>query len=69
VGRQETHEQVGALDRRADLRVEGLSGFQILAIVENVVSLLRQREPDRLDASAIFGRVAEEYSHLGCSVA
>jgi hypothetical protein len=67
--RQETDEQVGALDRRADLRVEGLTGLQVLAIVENVVPLLRQREPDRLDASPVFGRVAEEYSHLGCSVA
>ena len=43
--------------------VEGLAGLQVLAIVEDVVALLRQRVADRLDARPVFGRVAEEYSH------
>ena len=63
--RQKADEQVGALDCRADTRVECLAGFQVFAIVEDVVTLLRERLADRFDAGAVLGRVAEEYSHLG----
>ena len=52
-----------------DARVESLARPQILAIVEDMVTLLRERIANWLDAGAVFGRVAEEYPHLGCSVA
>ena len=44
-------------------------GLQVLAIVEDVVALLGEREADRLDARPILGCVAEEDSHWAGSVA
>ena len=66
---EEADEQVAALDCRANPRVERLAGLQVLAVVEDVVPLLRERVADRLDAGAVLGRVAQEDSHLARSVA
>jgi hypothetical protein len=60
----EKNEEIRFLDSAADTAVELVARREVLAIEEQVVSLLGERHPELLGDRAILGRVTQENFHF-----